>query len=175
MGFFATLLAVTPIKVLIGGIKEKNVLEGCLFATVEESNRTWRIFLDWTFLYSFFIYLFAHTVSYSLLSVGWFISFPPLFPVSVKLAVRSSAAKLQSSAALTLAHRANCTHQVRNLWWLSNIWKKIDRENKTLILSSFLLSWVFMRVLFSAGPHSAPAAKKQNLFEINIWTHSLRI
>lgn len=55
----------------------------------------------------------------------------------------SSLVKLHSSAAVALAHRAKWTDQMKNLWWLSNIWKEVYQENEILIFSSFLLLWLF--------------------------------
>lgn len=95
-----------------------------------------------------------------LIPVGWFISFFPWLSVDwfSRRRSRASSAKAggviispvkpQSSAAVTLAHRAKWTDQTKNLWWLSNIWKEVYLENEILIFSSLLLSWFFTLVLF---------------------------
>lgn len=90
-----------------------------------------------------------------------------------RLVVWWSPLKLQSSAAVILAHRAKWTQQMKNLWRLSNIWKEVYLENEILILPSFLLSCFFMLVLFfffarlSFSPCTSNYLKK-TLFQINI-------
>lgn len=151
-------------------------------ATVEQSN-WWRSFHLWQIFLDFFVaFCLAHSKHslLSSLSADLLVFSPDCQLIDSgaeeavrhwqKLAVWSFPVKLQSSAAVTLAHRAKGTGQMKNPWWLSNIWKEVYLENEILIFSSFFLSWFFKLVLLCRQAliqplHQLLSKKKQHFYK----------